>query len=215
MGEISTRTRERAVLDLRAGGQIPLPVIDAFTAEGIRELFRLTRMLVVEMDKIDEVKDENTYVLPELQTGIYCELAALYRVTLDDAGDIATKQLINPNCYVQELVVDPLNVAEPFEAIILSQKSGRDYTDGLFPLAVVAYEDEAYIPRRHFIDALDAIPAYVLSVLANQTGKPWSDKNEAIIQRAEFTNAMSRIRNLALRGGTRRRPAMKPTQSFT
>lgn len=215
MGQVIDRAKERIVLGIRAGGQMPMAMIEVHIIRALNEMYMRTEMVKTAMEGIDEVTGTKEYAMPTLNIGNFVRLSDLCRVTYDGGGEINSSVEIAPEQYTQGLIVPADGITPQYEAVTLLHASGRDYVGGLLPYAIAAYDTDAHIPAMHLEDSIIAVGAKVVALVSAETGKPWSDNAKAIAETAVFNSAVSRMKNKTIRGGTGRNLRMKSTRSFT
>lgn len=214
MEAIKTRAIQRIVTELTYGGQIAMPIIEAAIEDALYELYEKTEMVKIELTPIDEVLDQKEYTVPAC-SGRICRICDLYQMSYDAEGNEVSRSAINPAFFDVGIKTDGTASVGSIEVVIaLASKSTRSYAGGLLPVAVMAFGIEDYVPGMHITDASIAVTAKAMQLLAENTGKPWSDARKALAEESIFSNAVARIRYKAMRGNTGRGLKMNCTSNF-
>jgi len=213
---VTTKAIARIVTGLKSGGQIAMPIIEAEVAAALDALYEATEMIKLELATIDEVAGTSEYALSLLSgeaTARVCRIDRLYRMTYDSEGAETSRTLLSPLTYDIGLTTDETGTLSGIsEVIALASDSPTTLVGGLLPVAVCAFGVDGFIPTMHFADAEIAVAGKAISMLAKQTGKPWSDTRTALAEANNFDAAVGRIRHKVLRANTSRGLAMKPQQ---
>lgn len=213
MGMLTNRVIEQVVLGMKAGGRIPIPVIESHIRYALRRLYERSSMVKGELPPISETINEKEYAMIAPLAGTYSRITDLSRVTRDDSSVITSVSSIQPEMYAVGLV-QPADGSTAYEGIALADGSPATATDSLIPYGILVFNTDEYIPSIHTEEAVEAVMANVGEMISRETGKPWSNPNSIPLFLSNYDRALGIIRGRVIRGGTSRTLTMKATGSF-
>jgi hypothetical protein len=215
---MTNRIKERVIMGLQFGAQIPPSVVSARIGDVLDEIYERSEVARLDLTPISEVEDTDEYPLPALDEAPagsrVARVISVSRVTRNNSGVVINRNVLDSAAFNVDAGIGEDGTAPTASVITLWNPSPATATDSLIVRVVAAFPTDDYVPDVYARDFEEAAACRVAQLFCSEVGKPWSDLNRAELEGRNFKNAMNRLRAKSLQRGTGRSTACRATQSF-